>query len=145
MLKVITYLEVSGVHGIGIFAGEDIPAKSVIWEFNPHVDLKYSCKEWQQLKEEVSPQSFAALERYSYKEDNYYWLCLDNAQFMNHGDEDYNVVNESSCLMLARRDIKQGEELLCNYFHYSDCDDQHVKCLRKSGSESYPRRTGSSY
>ncbi len=129
MLKVKTFLAESLVHGIGIFAGEDIPEKTAVWEFNPHVDLQYSCEEWQQLKESVSPESFAALERYSYKENNAFWLCLDNAQFMNHCQQDYNVVSESSGLMLARRDIKKGEELLCNYFQYSDCDDVHIRYL----------------
>lgn len=131
MLKVKTYLAASPVHGIGIFAGEDIKTQTVIWECNPQVDLRYSCEEWQKLRKSVSPESFAALERYSYKENNTYWLCLDNAQFMNHCEQDFNVVNESSGFMLARRDIRKGEELLCNYFQYSDYDDVHVKWLRR--------------
>lgn len=131
MLKVATYLDVSAVHGIGIFAGENIAAGTVIWEFNPHVDLKYSPVEWEKLKKSVTTQSFAALERYSYKENDHYWLCLDNAQFMNHCDDSYNVINESACLMRARWDIKPGEELLCNYFQYSDSDDKHLGCLMK--------------
>ena len=136
MLKVKTYLAVSPVHGIGVFADEDIRRGTVIWEFNPAVDLRYSREEWQKLKESISPQSFAALERYTYKENNYYWLCLDNAQFMNHCEEHYNVVNEISCLMRARWDIKRGEELLCNYFQYSDLDDVHLRCLRRAVTQT---------
>lgn len=132
MLKVKTYLAVSPVHGIGVFADEDITGGTAIWEFNSAVDLRYSCEEWQKLKESISLQSFSALERYSYKENNVYWLCLDNAQFMNHCAERYNVVNEISCLMKARWDIKRGEELLCNYFQYSDIDDVHLISLRKA-------------
>lgn len=135
MLKVKTYLAASPVHGIGVFADEDITGGSAIWEFNSAVDLRYSCEEWLKLKEAISTESFAALERYSYKENDSYWLCLDNAQFMNHCEERYNVVNEISGLMRARWDIKRGEELLCNYFQYSDKDDVHLMGLCKASSK----------
>ena len=136
MLKVKTYLAVSAVHGIGLFADQDIPGGAAIWEFNPMVDLEFSCEEWQQLRKSISPHSFTALERYVYKENNSYWLCLDNAQFMNHSDEQYNVINESSGLMRARRKIRRNEELLCNYFHYSDRDDVHLQYLQTAVQET---------
>ena len=126
MLKVKTYLDASSVHGIGIFAGEDIPKGSVIWEFNPYVDLVYTPEQWCSLGANISIQSFAALKRYSYKEKGNYYVCLDNAQFMNHSAVDFNVGdNREGNNMLARRDIRMGEELLCNYFQYSDSDDEH--------------------
>ena len=62
MLKVKTYLAVSAVHGIGLFADQDIPGGAAIWEFNPMVDLEFSCEEWQQLRKSISPdpRSFSA-------------------------------------------------------------------------------------
>jgi hypothetical protein len=45
---------------------------------------------------------------------------------MNHCAVDFNVENHQEVnQMLARHDIKKGEELLCNYFQYSDHDDEH--------------------
>jgi len=131
MLKVRTYLDVSAVHGIGVYADEEVPKGAVIWEFNPHVDLVYTPEEWRSLATSISAQSLAALKRYSYKENGNYYLCLDNAQFMNHGASLFNVENcRDANRMLARRDIRKGEELLCNYFEYSDSDDEHLLFLQ---------------
>ncbi len=129
MLRIHTYLDRSVTHGIGIFAAEDIPEGTLIWEYNPQVDLTYSPEEWQKLKTTVAPACFTALERYSYKENNRYHLCIDNAQFMNHSESGYNVVNTAHNTMLAHCDIRRGEELLCNYFQYSDADDVHAERL----------------
>lgn len=48
---------------------------------------------------------------------------------MNHSDSGYNVVNTAANTMLARCDIRRGEELLCNSFQYSDADDVHAERL----------------
>ena len=137
MLKVQTYLDISAVHGIGIFASEDIPGATVIWEFNPHVDLVFTPDEWNHIAVNVSEQSFAALKRYSYKEKGNYYLCLDNAQFMNHSATAFNVENlRETNLMVSRCDIRKGEELLCNYFQFSDSDDEHVLCLSAAGCDA---------
>ena len=133
MLKVKTYLDVSTVHGIGVFAEEDVPRGTVIWEFNPHVDLAYTPEEWSRLATSISEQSLAALRRYSYKEKGKYFLCIDNAQFMNHCTEKFNVENlQESNRMMAYCDISKGDELLCNYFQFSDSDDEHVLLLQSS-------------
>lgn len=129
MLRINTYLDRSATHGIGIFAAEDIPEGTVVWEFNPHVDLTYTPEEWRNLQAAVTAPCFTALERYSYKENNRFHLCIDNAQFMNHSDSGYNVVNTPQNTMLARCVIRRGEELLCNYFQYSDADDVHAENL----------------
>ena len=135
MLKVKTYLNTSTVHGIGIFAGEDIPKGTVIWEFNPHVDLVYTPEEWSTIACSISEQSLAALKRYIYKEKGNYYLCLDNAQFMNHCLSEFNVENSrEENRMLSCSDISQGEELLCNYFQFSDSDDEHVLFLQAAGN-----------
>ena len=130
MLRVKTFLDRSSTHGIGIFAGEDIPRGTLIWEFHPQVDLVYDPDQWRELRNSVASQSFAALERYCYKENGRYCLCLDNAQFMNHCAATYNVENVSAHKMVAKADIRQGEELLCNYFDYSDPDDVHLAGLK---------------
>ena len=135
MLKVKTFLNASVIHGIGIFADENIVKGSVIWEFNPYVDLVYTPEQWCTLAANISVQSFAALRRYSYKEKGNYYVCFDNAQFMNHCAVGFNVENHQEAnQMLARSDIRKGEELLCNYFQYSDSDDEHRVLLQTLNS-----------
>ena len=127
MLKVKTYLDKSAVHGIGIFAAEDIAAGTVIWEFNPLVDLEFPPDRWEALRRTVCDISFQEVEKYSYKEKDRIIVCLDNAQFMNHDDMEYNVGNAAEGSdMIARRQIAAGEELVCNYFEYCDNDDANL-------------------
>jgi len=130
MLKVKTYLDVSSVHGIGVYAGENIPYGAIVWEFNPHVDLVFTLEQWSAIEADVSCQSMEVMKRYSYKEEGRYYLCLDNAQFMNHSQDNYNLINnKKNNTMHARKDISKGDELLCNYYEYSDSDDIHLRCL----------------
>lgn len=127
MFTINTYLDRSAVHGIGVFAGEDIPGGHVIWTFHPDVDLEFSEDRWQEMEQNVCGPSFCMLKRYAYKEEGKFYLCLDNAQFMNHDAEHFNVANhKTGNVMTARHTIKKGEELLCNYFEYSDTDDPHI-------------------
>jgi len=135
MLTIKTYLDRSTVHGIGLFAGEQIPAGRVIWVFNPAVDLEFSLEQWQELRRKISAPSFASLVRHSYKEDDRVYLCLDNAQFMNHDPEKDNIRQDpTDNTMHAMRDIAPGEELFCNYFDYSDPDDIHLRRLSRSAA-----------
>jgi len=128
MLNVKTYLDRSPIHGIGLFADQKIMAGSMVWEFNPAVDLVYSLDQWDSLKENIAAQSFANLIRLSYKEEGFIYLCMDNAQFMNHSETHDNVVHGlSKSKMHALRNVARGEELLCNYLSYSDPDDFHAR------------------
>ena len=38
MYLVKTYLDKSGIHGMGVFAGEDIPKGTIVWDFVEGVD-----------------------------------------------------------------------------------------------------------
>lgn len=126
MLTVKTYLKQSPVEGIGLYAGQTIKKGEVIWEYFPLVDITYSPDEWLALLEKVNKHSLEFLKRYAYKENGIYIVCMDNAQFMNHSDEHFNLTNTSDLKsMYATRDIEENEELLCNYFEYSDEDDHH--------------------
>jgi len=131
MLKVKTYLDKSPVHGIGIYAGEDIAAGTVVWEFNPLVDLELIPERWEEMRRKVCAVSFREVEKYAYKEKNRIVVCLDNAQFMNHDETAFNVANgPDGNTMTARCAIKTGEELLCNYFEYCDGDDANLLCIK---------------
>ena len=130
MLTIATYLDRSHLHGIGVFAGEDVARGRVVWRFNPQIDLEFTDEQWREMELKTVPESFRHVRRYSYKEGNRFYLCVDNAQFMNHSN-DANVANDStSNTMVACVDIRQGEELLCNYFEYCDRDDFNLMNIR---------------
>jgi SET domain-containing protein len=133
MLRIKTYLDKSPVNGIGIFAGEDIPRGKIIWEFNPLVDFVYSGEEWDNLTKTISPESLQHVLKYAYKSKGRYYLCVDSAQFMNHNTDSHNIGNNpENNTMFARRNIKRGEELLCNYFEYCDSDDHNLSQIVSS-------------
>lgn len=130
MLTVPTYLDRSVMHGIGLFSKNVIGAGQTVWEFSPLIDLKFSLAEWHELRRNLSPHSFCNLVNYSYKEKGCLFICLDNAQFMNHSQQEPNVIQDlDQDRMYSAREIAPGEELFCDYFAYSDSDDIHVRNL----------------
>jgi len=118
MLLVKTRLGLSSIHGIGLFADQDIPKGTPIWEFTPGFDQAIPRDQLNQ----VPPVARADFLKYSYtskKNGNHYILCCDDARFFNH-NEDPNVISKPSdngCedIDVAARDIQRGEELTCDY------------------------------
>jgi uncharacterized protein len=109
MLKVKTYLDKSPIEGLGVFAAEDIPKNTVVWEFNAWLDRH------------VSPLHLSNMEmefvyKYAFvdKQTDDWILPVDNDRFTNHS-EDPNTYPIGDGRMLAKRDIKKGEEITCNY------------------------------
>ena len=139
MLAIKTYLDKSLIHGLGLFAAEPVAKGALVWSFNPAVDLAYSAAEWQTLKNSVTPSCFAELKKYAYKQGGKYYICFDNAQFMNHAVAESNIGN--NCLddtMYAMRDIMEGEELLCNYYEFCDADDHNLALIGPGAPVSMP-------
>jgi len=136
MLTIKTYLDRSPIHGLGLFAGEPIPKGATVWAFHAAIDLAYSPDAWESLKQTVTPVCFAELQKYAYKQNGTYYICFDNAQFMNHATAEYNVGN-NACddTMYAMRDIAAGEELLCNYHDFCDADDCNLLLIGAGGTE----------
>lgn len=111
MFRVPTFLAPSRLHGIGVFAGSDIPAATVIWEFTPEIDWRIPEAEFSRLPEPYR----STLRPYCYvEEDGTLVLCGDNARFMNHSFEP-NCDDSAGPYTLTLRDIAAGEELTCDY------------------------------
>ena len=131
MLRVRTYIDRSAVHGIGVFAAEDIPEGALVWEYHPSVDVTYTSEQWAAMHGVCSDASLEQIGKYAYKEEGCHIVCVDNAQFMNHSPAP-NVHNDKTAnLMRAMRHISRGEELLCDYFQYSDPDDPHLGFIKQ--------------
>ncbi len=116
MLRVKTKLGVSKIEGIGLFADQFIPRDTVVWEFNPLIDLKLKEDEIATLAEGARQQ----VQKYSYRDElsGLYIFCGDDARFFNHEDEP-NCASVTwgpfGGRTIAGRDIRPGEELTCNY------------------------------
>lgn len=113
MLLVRTYLDKSPIHGVGVFAGEFIPKGTLVWKFDPLIDIILSPEQVTELPEAAKEFVLSHSVPYPYGADNY-CLTLDNSQYMNHSPE-YNLQSDSEGDR-ALVDIPEGTELTVNYF-----------------------------
>lgn len=126
MLRVPTVVKPSSIAGVGVFAATDLAPGTVIWTYHEGVDCR------------LSPEMVAALpepyqtrvRHFLYLEDSgAYVLCGDNAKFMNHQD-DPNCADPEGAHTVARRWIRAGDELTCDYRSFD------LEC-RASGRELF--------
>lgn len=115
MLLVKTYLDKSAINGIGLFAAEAIEAGTVVWRLSD-IDLVIHKRDLEAQK--LSELQLKFVETYSYVNGNTYYLCIDDARFMNHSAKP-NTHESGQCSIASRR-IEAGEELTCNYGNFDD-------------------------
>ena len=116
MLLVRTKLAQSMIDGIGLFAAEHISKGTIVWEFNPVIDMRIDGEKLSSLPAACKEQ----MRKYTYREINsgLYVLCGDDARFFNHSNEPncLDIQDEAhGDITVAARDISEGEELTCNY------------------------------
>jgi hypothetical protein len=117
MMLVRTYLAPSHIHGIGLFAAEDIPAGTLLWRFWPGLDFEYD----QAFIDSLPALARAKVLAYCSRDegDRGYLFCGDDARFWNHADEpntvDGYLPGTEEWAVYAARDIPAGEELTCDY------------------------------
>ena len=112
MLLVRTYLALSKIEGIGLFATDDIPKGTITWEYYPDLDIA--------LEKEgfgVGEIEWEFIEKYAFydKQLNMWILSADNDRFTNHSEKP-NTAPLPNGKMVAIQDIKAGEEITSNYY-----------------------------
>lgn len=134
MMLVKTYVAPSSIQGLGVYAGEFIPAGTRIWDMHPTLDVLIPRGEISKLpshmQEFVHVYSFPHLEL-----DDTVVVESDNGRFMNHSEApntDFTVFSKG----VALRDIEEGEELTCNYFEFDPTFQGTFQATRR------PRRQG---
>ena len=116
MMLVRTYLAQSEIQGLGVFAGEYIPAGRQVWGLNPKFDIFVCGEEIATLPSHM--QDYVA--RYSYPHLEIAGVRIvdcDDGKFMNHSEQpntDFRIFDRGYSLF----DISPGEELTCNYFEF---------------------------
>lgn len=121
MLRLLTKLGPSSIHGIGLFAAEDIGAGTVVWQ-KDLLDMEVSMF-WM-------PRN---LRDYGYLRDDGNWvLCADDARFFNHSETpNCGDLEGPDEVVVALRNISAGEELTCNYWKFDQ--DASRKLARMEG------------
>lgn len=123
MLTVNTYLGPSQVHGIGLFAAEDIPAGTFVWKYNHHVDKIFNQQSFVTMCRKVDDCCLRHLLSSSYRRGGRYFYLTDNARFINHSNDRDNIVFLNDFVEIAKTDIHAHEEILENYTLAYDTSD----------------------
>jgi uncharacterized protein len=109
MLMVKSYLGYSKIHGLGLFAAEDISLGALVWQHGL-IDQEFT-------KEQIASLPAIAKEFIGHfgseVEPGVFSLCGDNARFMNHSKEPN--ISSAGSRGFALRDIAAGEEITCDY------------------------------
>jgi SET domain-containing protein len=116
MLLVKTQIKESKIpkSGLGCFAGEFIPKGTKIWEFTPNLDRIYSVSEMK----EISGTDLEFLKKYSYRNNSNYYLCVDNARFINHSFFCNTREDKNEQATYTTVDIQEGDEILSDYTQF---------------------------
>ncbi|HVQ10906.1 MAG TPA: SET domain-containing protein-lysine N-methyltransferase [Methyloceanibacter sp.] len=116
MMLVRTFVAQSEIQGLGVFAGEFVPAGGQLWVLNPKFDIFLHINEIAMLpahmREYVGRYSYPHLEI-----DGVRIIDCDDGKFMNHRDRpntDFHIFDRGYAL----GDIAAGEEITCNYFEF---------------------------
>lgn len=127
MLRVKTYLDKSLIHGIGVFADENIAKGQIVWQFVPLFDRVLDETEWFTIMKNGHPLDKNFLRKYGFwdLQINKIILSGDNDRFTNHSDNPNTKPNEIGD-MIAVRDIMKGEEITANYYEIDGYADEKL-------------------
>lgn len=119
MILVPTLVRPSPIHGLGLFAQGPIAMGTPFWRFEPGFDQKFS-RESANL---FLPHIRRHLEWFAWfsGSDSAWILSGDHACFMNHSSEPNTGLPTGArepFTTVALRDIKDGEELTCDYLAF---------------------------
>lgn len=124
MLQVETYLNISEIHGVGLFAAEKIPEGTKIWEYTPEIDIILTREQIEFLCDSAKKQL------YNFTYINFagkHVLCADNARFMNHSDspntKNIGFTLENEGITIALKDILKGQEITTNYHEFDPTEN----------------------
>lgn len=119
MLLIKTYLDKSAIEGIGAFASEFVKEGTLVWKFQPPIDLVLTPEEVEELPE--AAKEFVQLHGYPHPTGaNNHCLSYDNARYINHS-ADSNLSSDEPCVAL--KNIEPGTELTINYYELGAPED----------------------
>jgi len=128
MIHIKYKLDKSALHGVGLFADEDIAKGQVIYTPSPALDVNITQEQFDSLdeKEKTEIRWWGFFDEPTQK----WHVDFDVSHFINHSSN--GTVSQdpshSDAYLVATRDIKAGEELTQDYLEFETEED-----LRKRG------------
>lgn len=123
MIHVSYKLKASELHGVGLFANEDIKSGQLIYTASPLLDLNITQKEFDSLdkkeQDEILWWGF-------FDQPSQMWhVDFDVSKFINHsyGATVTQDQSHDEAYLIASRDIRSGEELTQNYLEFESEED----------------------
>ena len=118
MILIDYEIKSSKIHGAGMFTKQNIKRGELIAKASPALDVDIPSQIFEKLeqreKDEILYWGFFDAPR------NVYHVDFDNTKFINH-DKNGNITQDPNHLemyLVAKRNIKKGEELLQNYLEF---------------------------
>lgn len=108
MLKVKTKIGISQIHGIGLFADQDIKKNDLIFE-ESNFTIVFTKEQYESFPE--IQKHF--LDVYGYFEEGIWKCSLENERFINHSDNPNTISIKNKIFALV--DINSGEEITSDY------------------------------
>lgn len=113
MFLVETYVCTSDINGVGLYTKHEIPAGSVVAEWNSDVDRVFDDSVFKSLPDIVQQYIY----KHGTRDDRGRWkLGMDGDQYINHSTEP-NLLRENDKL-IAIETIHSEQELTCDYRPY---------------------------
>lgn len=124
MLKVKTIVKESSIQGLGLFAAEEIPKGTIIWEYDPQFDISFTKEEFDKMDD--LKKSLILIYAYLSDKSGEYIYSIDDSRFTNHSslnpNEDVVDLGSPETAGVANRDIHIGEEILVDYKLFDAAD-----------------------
>jgi SET domain-containing protein len=131
MIHISYKLKASELHGVGLFANEDIKSGQLIYTASPLLDLNITQDQFDSLdkkeQDEILWWGF-------FDQPSQMWhVDFDVSKFINHSYDATVTQDEQhdEAYLVAARDITVGEELTQNYLEFESEED-----LRRRGITS---------
>jgi SET domain-containing protein len=115
MFYIKTKIDRSKIHGLGLFAMQNVEKGDKIYKHNDNLDLLLTKDKFEILPEKEKK----LILHYGYidKKTGKYRLDHDDIRFVNHSKKP-NIGLNINGIIVALRDIKKGEELTQNYSEF---------------------------
>lgn len=128
MMHIKYKLKESPIHGIGLFADEDLSEGQLIATASPKLDVNITQEEFDSLDERERQE----VEYWGFwdKMNNVWHVDFDNTKFINHSEKPTVTqdIEKKEMYLVTTRKVDRGEELTQNYLEF-----ESVESLKKRG------------
>jgi uncharacterized protein len=122
MIHIKYKIKASKVHGIGLFTNQNIEKGDLIYTPTPLLDVDITQEQFNSLK--LEEQKEVKYYGYFNKKTKMWHVAFDAIRILNHGLP-ANVTQDENMVMVAKRDITKGEELLQDYAEIYPKEGEH--------------------